>query len=159
MDPVARSPSDFVSIALQVRVCDGLEYGWVSDYRQPSDKRSRARFQKSAGRLHLTSHLPFIEQALRDARHTVFETPIYLCISSTGPALSPYILRTLPPAELCTPPPYTQLAHSIDVRSSLSSRILALNYRLFHDTQAVSEWDKFLAQVVEKARRLDVDDS
>lgn len=79
-------------------------------------------------------------------------------LASTGPALSSYILRTLPPAELCTPPPYTQLAHNIDVRSSLSSRILALNYRLFHDMQAVSEWDKFLAQVVEKAR-LDVDDS
>eukprot|EP00752_Nemacystus_decipiens_P009838 g8776.t1 len=46
-----------------------------------------------------------------------------------------------------------QLAHNIDVRSSLSSRILALNYRLFHDTQAVSEWDTFLAQVVDKARR------
>lgn len=51
-----------------------------------------------------------------------------------------------------SPPPPPQLAHNVDVRSSLSSRILALNYRLFHDTQAISEWDKFLAQVADEAR-------
>jgi len=49
------------------------------------------------------------------------------------------------------PRPFRQLAHNADLRSSLSSRILALNYRLFHDTQAVTEWDRFLTQVVAKA--------
>lgn len=29
MDLIARSPNDFVNIALQVRACNGLEHGWL----------------------------------------------------------------------------------------------------------------------------------
>lgn len=35
MDLVARSPNDFVNIALQVRACEGLEDGWVGSRELP----------------------------------------------------------------------------------------------------------------------------
>ena len=36
------------------------------------------------------------------------------------------------------------MTHSSGARTAMRSRILAVNYRLFKDTEAIAEWERFL---------------
>lgn len=44
-----------------------------------------------------------------------------------------------------------QVAHNPQLRSRLVSRILASNYRLFQDQDAIAEWDRFLTTAVQRS--------
>ena len=41
-----------------------------------------------------------------------------------------------------------KLAHNPSARAKIASRILASNYKLFNDQQAIIEWDRFLSSVL-----------